>query len=182
MTNLKNLRDEAYIKAVMQQAAEDNVLGYIGKNLPLDIIYSFNLYAIPVQSDDRDILEYGERKTCGGAYGTHLYYKLDKCPLLHSSKIIILEDFCPIMTGGLSQFSKVKIYKDGRSLINLIEDCFNQEYKEENRLKAEKLLREGEELSSKLPYEYGFYSFFLNNLEERNIFLREAVVKKSKIN
>lgn len=175
----KYLRDEAYVKALMHQVEKDDVLGYIGKNLPLDIIYSFSLYAIPVQSDDRDILKFGDehRKTCGGAYGTQIYIELDKCPLMHSSKIIILEDFCPVMSGGLKKFSKVNFYRDEKSLIKLIEENFGREYSEEKRMKASELLEEGRKLSDKLPFEYGFYSFFLENLEERNEFLKQSINK-----
>lgn len=174
LKDLKELRDLAYVKAMTHSMERDDVLGYIGKDLPLDIIYSFGLYAIPVESDDRNILEFGDgRMTCGGAYGTYLYLKLDKCPLMHSSKLIIIEDMCPVLKGLMLSLDnpKVKVYRDEESLINIIEETYQVKYDKNNRIRAGVLLEEGERLAKELPWEYGFYSLFLESLEERNNFL-----------
>lgn len=172
----RSLRDNAYVKAIIHQSESDDVLGYIGNKLPFALMYSFGLYVIPVQSDDRAILDFDDVKgvRCGGARGTALYLKLDKCPLLHSSKLIIVEDFCPVMTKEMLDVKspKVVLYKDEKSLISLIEKVYGKSYNISEHRRAQKLWNEGETMAKELPWEVGFYSKFLESLEERNEFLR----------
>ncbi|MBR6901922.1 MAG: hypothetical protein IKN30_07680 [Synergistaceae bacterium] len=115
---LEGLRREAYVRAVMR----NDVIGYIGSYVPVDELYEQNQseFVIPVHGIDAGILEYShEENLCPLIDATVTYAKTDKCPLIHSSKFIVVDDFCPVMTREILKLDKIiqvihgeKIYED----------------------------------------------------------------------
>ena len=147
---LENLRREAYVKAVLR----DDVIGYIGSRIPVEIFYSRGLYAIPVYGIDSEILNYSQDKNlCDLVNATITYAKTDKCPLIHSSKLIVCENFCEIMTREISALNKnVFIYESGQE-DNLIAEI--------NNIYGFRKLRDVKELTRKISdllHKLKFYS------------------------
>ena len=58
LEELESLRREAYVKAVIRKSESDDVVGYVGMNLPVDIFYERGLMAIPVYGIDEEILKF----------------------------------------------------------------------------------------------------------------------------
>ncbi|MBR0233835.1 MAG: hypothetical protein IJQ47_07280, partial [Synergistaceae bacterium] len=111
LEELENLRREAYVKAVIRKSESDDVVGYVGMNLPVDIFYERGLMAIPVYGIDEEILKFSvEKDLCPLIDATITYAKTDKCPLIHSSKLIVIENFCPIFTRELQKLKNKQIY------------------------------------------------------------------------
>lgn len=147
---LENLRREAYVKAVLR----DDVIGYIGSRIPVEIFYSRGLYAIPVYGIDSEILNYSQEKNlCDLVNATITYAKTDKCPLIHSSKLIVCENFCEIMTREISSLNKnIFIYESGQE-DNLIAEI--------NNIYGFRKLRDVKELTRKISdllHKLKFYS------------------------
>ena len=111
LEELENLRREAYVKAVIRKSESDDVVGYVGMNLPVDIFYERGLMAIPVYGIDEEILKFSvEKDLCPLIDATITYAKTDKCPLIHSSKLIVIENFCPVFTRELQKLKNKQIY------------------------------------------------------------------------
>lgn len=126
---LEGLRRDAYVRAVIRASESDDVTGYIGSHVPVEILESFGLMAIPVHGIDGDILSYScEKNLCPLIDATITYAKIDKCPLIHSAKMIIVDDFCPLMTREMLKLNKnVFIYDgDNETLIHELEDTYHR--------------------------------------------------------
>ena len=149
---LENLRREAYVKAILR----DDVIGYIGsnKNIPVELFYSRGLYAIPVYGIDAEILQFSQEKgknLCDLINSTITYAKTDKCPLIHSSKLIVCENFCEIMTREISALDKkIFIYESGQEskLIAKINDIYGLRELRDVKI----LMREISDLVHKLKF------------------------------
>lgn len=111
LESLENLRREAYVRAVTRASESDNVIGYIGMNLPVELFYERGLMAVPVYGIDREILQFSrEKNLCPLIDATVTYAKTDKCPLIHSSKLIVIENYCGTFTHELEKLTNRKIY------------------------------------------------------------------------
>ena len=110
---IEGLRREAYVKAVMR----DDVIGYIGSHVDVENLYRQSEFVIPVHGIDAGILEYSQEKNlCPLIDATITYAKTDKCPLIHSCKFIVVDDFCPIMTREILKLNKdVRVIKGEES-------------------------------------------------------------------
>lgn len=111
LETLENLRREAYVRAVIRKAEFDNVIGYVGENLPVEIFHAANLTPYPVYGIDREILNFSvEKNICPLIDATVTYAKTDKCPLIHSSKLIVIGKTCPAMKQALQKLKDKNIY------------------------------------------------------------------------
>ena len=118
LDELEDLRRTAYVRAVMSES----VVGWIGSRVPVEVFDAMELTAFPVYGIDREILKYSSRKNmCPVVDATITYAETDKCPLIHSSKLIVLDDTCRAMIAGLSGLQGKRIYVyDGSSRQELI--------------------------------------------------------------
>ncbi len=111
LETLENLRREAYVRAVIRKAEFDNVIGYVGEDLPVEIFHAANLTPYPVYGIDREILNFSvEKNICPLIDATVTYAKTDKCPLIHSSKLIVIGKTCPAMKQALQELKDKNIY------------------------------------------------------------------------
>lgn len=126
---LENLRRDAYVKAVMRAAESDDVLGFIGAALPVEIFHALGLYAVPVYGVDSEILKFScEHDLCPVIDATVTYAKTDKCPLIHSSKLIVVEPSCPVMTRELLKMDKdVYLYESEPALTEKLHQVYNKQ-------------------------------------------------------
>ena len=141
---LENLRRNAYVKAVMRASESDDVLGFIGSRLPVEIFHALDLYAIPVYGVDGEILKFSrEKNLCPVIDATVTYAKTDKCPLIHSSKLIVVENSCPVMTHEIMKLDKnIYIYESESGLVKKLLQVYHRKPDSEKlRLTREKLLK-----------------------------------------
>jgi len=127
--SLENLRREAYVKAVMRASESDDVLGFIGSHLPVEIFHALDLYAIPVYGIDSEILKFScEKDLCPVIDATVTYAKTDKCPLIHSSRLIVIEPSCPVMTREILKLDKdIYVYESESGLVKRLSQVYNRE-------------------------------------------------------
>ena len=111
LETLENLRREAYVRAVIRADEFDNVVGYVGEDLPVEIFYAANLTPYPLYGIDREILNFSvEKNLCPLIDATITYAKTDKCPLIHSSKLIVVGKTCNSMARELLSLENKNIY------------------------------------------------------------------------
>lgn len=174
------LRREAYVKAVRRSMLSSDVVGFIG-NIPVDILMSFGLMAIPVDGADTDILKFSTRDDlCSIIDSTYTYAETDKCPLIHSSKIIVMEDFCSKYTNEMKKLlgDKIYIYEGPSKLKKKLSKVYGKEEDLELLKKVEKDLHYISEaleklsetsISSRFLYELEFYLQFTDIKERKDI-------------
>lgn len=176
---LENLRRETYVTAVLRASESDDVIGYIGSKIPVEIFYSMGLFPIPVYGIDAEILKFSnEKNLCSLINSTLTYSKTDKCPLIHSSKIIVLEDFCPIMTQKLRALEKFYVYDfDNSKLISKLENTYSRSFKQKSFVKIQletinhlvKKLKYHSDLTGLQVFILEYYLKFLSLEEQINI-------------
>ncbi|WP_347713440.1 hypothetical protein [uncultured Fretibacterium sp.] len=95
---LEEQRREAYVRAVLRASGTDDVVGVIGGRVPLELLHALDLMVLPVYGVDGEILKYSrEEGLCPVVDATLTYARTDRCPLIHSSRLIVVDDGCPIM-------------------------------------------------------------------------------------
>ena len=123
---LEEQRREAYVRAVLRASVTDDVVGFIGSHVPLELLNALGLMVLPVYGVDGEILKYSREKgLCPVIDATLTYAKTDRCPLIYSSRLIVVDDGCPIMAREVSRLSgkEVHVYRteDPMRLERLIE-------------------------------------------------------------
>ncbi|MBQ6773850.1 MAG: 2-hydroxyacyl-CoA dehydratase [Synergistaceae bacterium] len=171
---LENLRRDAYVRAVMRASESDDVLGFIGSRLPVEIFHAMDLYAIPVYGVDGEILKFSrEKNLCPVVDATVTYAKTDKCPLIHSSKLIVVENSCPIMTREIMKLDKnIYIYESESELVKKLSQVYHRELDSEKLRTAQESLQKIAELITRIKYysdltglQVYILEFYLNFLE-----------------
>lgn len=120
--DLDDLRRNAYVRAVIRASESDDVIGFIGPNVPVELFEALGLMAVPVYGLDREILNYScETNLCPLIDATITYAKTDKCPLIHSAKMIVVDDTCAPMSEALSRLEGKRIHIYAGNTAALIE-------------------------------------------------------------
>ena len=182
-----NLRREAYVQAVIRSSLSEDVIGYIGRKIPVDVLHGFDLGVLPVDSTDRDILAYSEEKClCPLIDATYTYARTDKCPLIHSAKVIVMDDSCKTflekMTGLLGD--RILPFKDRETLIGDLERLYGKPFDralyEEEKQKLARIDHLCETLAernipSRFLYETEFYNRFIFDTDKRIELLKQVL-------
>lgn len=111
---LEEQRREAYVRAVLRASGTDDVVGVIGGRVPLELLHALDLMVLPVYGVDGEILKYSrEEGLCPIIDATLTYARTDRCPLIHSSRLIVVDDGCPIMAREVSRLPgrEVHVYR-----------------------------------------------------------------------
>lgn len=111
---LEEQRREAYVRAVLRASGTDDVVGFIGSRVPLELLNALGLMVFPVYGVDGEILKYSREKgLCPVIDATLTYARTDRCPLIHSSRLIVVDDGCPIMAREVSRLpgKEVHVYR-----------------------------------------------------------------------
>ena len=137
--SLEGQRREAYVRAVVRQAESDDVVGYIGAHVPTELFEALELMALPVYGVDGGILKHsvdGGRGLCPIVESTLTYARTDRCPLIHSSRLIVVDDVCPVMAKEIQALTghigkDVCVYRAGEpgefdSLVNKLEEVYGR--------------------------------------------------------
>ena len=178
--DLDDLRRNAYVKAVIRASESDDVIGFIGTNVPVELFEAAGLMAVPVYGLDREILKYScESNLCPLIDATITYAKTDKCPLIHSAKMIVVDDTCALMSEELSrlQGKRIHIYDgDTAGLITALHEVLARGPRE---LQLEAVREERKRIRTRIealtndPTEAFIVEYYINflDLSERMSFL-----------
>ena len=185
-----DLRREAYVDATLRMQADDNIVGVFGSaysaaQSPIideALIYGCGLVPVPIVGVDAFIFKYGDYPACDAIKSTMVYLTTQKCPLLYSSKMYVLDGCCPAVETAFRQCTQkpVHIYKDAATLKTVLQQVYGCEYSatcyQESKsafLTLNRLLQQLEQ-SALSGNDFGvlaFYSRFIFKLEERIAFL-----------
>lgn len=185
MENLREeileLRRNAFVETIMGLDSEKYIIGYLGRTIPKEIFYGFDLVPLPLDGVDKYILEYSnEKDLCSIIDSTLTYAMTKKCPLLYNAKLVVVDNSCPLLLKVLKDNLKDKIFfYDGNleNLKNRVEEVYNRDFSETNFLKAVELSKNisskleklsKTDIESRFLYEVEFYTQFIFSLEEKN--------------
>ena len=133
MENLREeileLRRNAFIETIMGLDNERYIIGYLGKTVPKEIFYGFDLVPLPLDGVDRYILNYSnEKNLCSIVNSTLTYALTKKCPLIYNAKLLVVDNSCPLLLKTMKEKLKDKIYfYDGNveKLKNRVVEVYN---------------------------------------------------------
>ncbi|MGI5074723.1 hypothetical protein E4N71_04540 [Treponema vincentii] len=185
-----DFRREAYIDATLRMQADDNIVGVFGsaysqaQSSIIDeaLIYGCGLVPVPVVGVDAFIFKYGDYPSCDAIKSTMVYLTTQKCPLLYSSKMYVLDGCCPAVEAAFRQCTQkpVHVYADSERLKAVLQQVYEREYSAARYREARSafttlngLLQQLEQ-SALSGNDFGmlaFYSRFIFELEERIAFL-----------
>ena len=137
------LRRNAFIETIMGLDSGKYIIGYLGRTIPKELFYGFDLVPLPLDGVDKYILEYSnEKDLCSIIDSTLTYAMTKKCPLLYNAKLIVVDNSCPLLLKVLKDNLKDKVFfYDGNleNLKNRVEEVYNRDFSEINFLKAVEL-------------------------------------------
>lgn len=185
-----DLRREAYVDATLRMQADDNIVGVFGsayseaQSPVIDeaLIYGCGLVPVPIVGVDAFIFKHGDYPACDVIKSTMVYLTTQKCPLLYSSKMYVLDGCCPAVETAFRHCTQklVHIYNGAATLKTVLQQVYGCEYSatryQESKsafLTLNRLLQQLEQ-SALSGNDFGvlaFYSRFIFKLEERIAFL-----------
>mgnify|MGYP000908541598 CR=1 FL=1 len=187
------LRREAYVDTAIRMQAEDNIAGIFGsayseaKSPVIDeaLIYGCGLIPVPVAGVDAFIFKYGDYPGCDAIKSTMVYLTTQKCPLLYSSKMYVLDGCCPAAETAFRHCTQkpVHVYKDAETLKAALQKVYGREYSAVRYQKAQEDFAVLNSVLQRLEQsvlsgnDFGmlaFYSRFIFELEERIAFLARS--------
>ena len=185
-----DLRREAYVDETLRMQADNNIVGVFGSaysdaRSPIvdeALIYGCGLVPVPIVGVDAFIFKHGDYPACDAIKSTMVYLTTQKCPLLYSSKMYVLDGCCPAVETAFRQCTQkpVHIYNDAETLKTVLQQVYGREYSASRYQEAKSaflmlsgLLQQLDQ-SALSGNEFGmlaFYSRFILELEERIAFL-----------
>lgn len=185
--DLLDLRREAFVNCLMDMTEDDNIIGVFGNNFNESLLYGYGLKPIPIVGIDPYIFNFGDYNSCDPVKSTIIYLKTEKCPLLYSSKMYLLDGSCKVMENALKENTEklVYIYKSDKDLGNTIENVYNRNFYKEKYNDAKSCFKDIENLlleiyksdiPSKELFMVKFFTKYIMDLENRKNFL-EGIVK-----
>lgn len=185
-----DLRREAYVDATLRMQADDNIVGVFGSaysnaQSPIideALIYSCGLVPVPIVGVDAFIFKHGDYPACDALKSTMVYLTTQKCPLLYSSKMYVLDGCCPAVEAAFRKCTQkpVHVYKNAERFKAVLQQVYEREYSvvryqtvQSAFAMLNRLLQRIEQstLSGNAFGMLAFYSRFIFELEERIDFL-----------
>lgn len=185
--DLPELRRQAFVDCIMNKSLEDSIVGIFG-NVNEPLIYAYGLYTVPMEGLDSHIFSFGEYDGCDLVKSTIIYLKTEKCPLLFSAKMYVVEDFCDHFIESLQGETEkpICVYRNEDELKLILEEVYKREYsKELHEIAIEEFKKMDlalnklhiSNLSGREIFEVEFFSRYLIDIKERRKFLEETVEK-----
>ena len=185
-----DLRRDAYVDATLRMQADDNIVGIFGSayssaQSPIideALIYGYELVPVPVAGVDAFIFKHGDYPGCDVIKSTMVYLTTQKCPLLYSSKMYVLDGCCSAVEAAFRQCTKKTVhrYQSAAALHAVLQEVYGKTYSasryEQARASFTQLNTvlhhlEHSSLSGNELGAVGFYSRFIFDLDERIAFL-----------
>ncbi|QQK08300.1 hypothetical protein [Miniphocaeibacter halophilus] len=108
---LLELRKTAFVDCIMKKMETDNIIGVFGENFDQALLYGYGLIPIPIIGLDSYIFDYGYIEGCDPIRSTMVYLETEKCPLLFSSKMYILDGSCPKIEEEFLKRTEKTVYR-----------------------------------------------------------------------
>lgn len=185
-------RRSAYIECSMRFMEDDSVVGYFGQ-VPLSIMYGYNLLPVPMEDVDIAVLQYVPQlkveKTCDVIKSTLAYVTSDKCPILYSCKSFVFSDFCTVFFTQFSAHTKKPCLQldtkaDTETLKTFLADVYHRDYDEALATAAEKKLsmidgiiekiRLYTDISGREIFLLTYYASYITDIDKRLAFFKKT--------
>lgn len=187
---LLELRKTAFVDCIMKKMEKDNIVGVFGENIDEGLLYGYDLIPIPIIGLDSYIFDYGYTEGCDPIRSTMVYLETEKCPLLFSSKMYILDGSCPKIEEEFLRRTEKTVYKynSKKDLDSLIKKEYGSEFSKKRFNEAEKYLKEiksileeveESDFPSKEFFLLSFYTKYIIDLKKRKEFIERVVEKFS---
>lgn len=178
----KELRREAYVKAIGSKMATDNVVGTFGE-VDEAFLRAYSLVPYPIISVDGFIYQYGEvNADCDAVNSTRIYLETEKCPILFSSNFIVHSNLCPIFVEKISkvtdkEFVRIEDVSEflERSGYSFDDEIYNEKKKLIKTIDEKFKFLEKTNIDSRLLSYAKFYLSYEPDLEKRIDILNEMI-------
>ena len=195
---LLELRRRAYVECTQNYLETNTIAGIFGDEMPEDIFYACGVLPIPMEGVDSHIFQFGKEEewegVCDVVKSTLIYLTTQKCPILYSCKMYVLEPHCQAMIDAIKMKSEkpLLVYTDESSLITFLCNVYGTSYNEKMRVEAKKDLdyikkvlqkiERHSNLDCEMLFLLEYYSKYMIDLEERRAYFEELEKELSFIN
>lgn len=185
-----DLRRNAYVDTTLRMQTDDNIVGVFGSayssaQSPVineALIYGYGLLPVPVTGVDAFIFKHGDYPACDVIKSTMVYLTTQKCPLLYSSKMYVLDGCCPAAEVAFRQCTQkvVHRYQNTGALHSILQEVYGKTYSKSRYEQAQTAYAQIDTLLQQIEQSalsgnelgiLGFYSRFIFELDERIAFL-----------
>lgn len=189
---LVELRRNAYVECTENYLSTNTVVGIFGDGLPEELFYACGVVPIPIEGVDSHIFKFGKEREgsgfCDVIKSTLIYLTTQKCPILYSCKMYVLEDVCSNFASTLKANTEkpVLVHKSEEELIETLCRVYGTQYDKSIRQNAKSDLDYIKSVLEKLTYYSDasveelflleFYSKYMTNLNDRKKYF-EALEK-----
>jgi len=186
---LLELRRRAYVECTQNYLETNTIVGIFGDEMPQELFYACGVLPIPMEGVDSHIFQFGKEEewegVCDVVKSTLIYLTTQKCPILYSCKMYVLEPHCQAMIDAIKRKSEkpILVYTNERSLIDALCKVYGTSYNEKMRVEAKKELDHIQKilqkivlhsnLSVEMLFLLEFYSKYMIDLEERRAYFEE---------
>lgn len=189
---IPDIRREAYVDATLRMQREDNIVGLFGSvyseaQSPIideALIYSCGLIPVPIIGVDALIFEHGDYSACDVIKSTMIYLTTQKCPLLYSSKMYVLDGTCSAVESAFRHCTgkPVLVYHEAETCKSVLQQVYGRGFSAARYQKVQTAFATLNSLLQQLAHStlsgnvlgmLAFYSRFIFELEERIAFLAQ---------
>lgn len=180
---LIELRRNAYIECTENYLSTDTVAGIFGDELPEELFYACGVTPVPIEGVDAHIFKFAKENEAAGfcdvIKSTLIYLITQKCPILYSCKMYVLQNTCTRFIGALKANTEktVYVYTDEEELVRTLCALYGTQYDETLRQNAKADLDYIKNVLTKIKYYSDvsaqefflleFYSKYMTDLDKR---------------
>ena len=135
-TFLIEARRNAYIECTENYLSSNTIVGVFGDDIPLELFYACGTVPVPMEGVDPHIFKFGKvgewQDTCDVIKSTLIYLTTQKCPILYSCKMYVLQNNCQRFIDAIKANTEkpVLVYNDEAQLINELCKVYGTSYNE----------------------------------------------------
>lgn len=185
-----DLRRDAYVDAAMRMQADNNIVGIFGSAysqavspvIDEALMYGYGLVPVPVAGVDAFIFKHGDYPACDAIKSTMIYLTTQKCPLLYSAQLYVLDGCCAAAEAAFRQCTQKPVhrYQNAEALKPVLQEVYGSTCSITRYERACIAFRQLNTLLQQLEWSslsgndlgtLAFYSRFIFELDERIAFL-----------
>ncbi len=155
---LIELRRNAYVECTENYLKANNVVGIFGDAIPEEIFYACGLIPVPIEGVDSHVFKFGKENEgagyCDVIKSTLIYLTTQKCPILYSCKMYVVEDTCKNFYNVIKANTQkeIHIYNTEKELIETLCKNYGTIYDEKVKQKAKTELNYIKEILERITY------------------------------
>ena len=193
--SLIEMRRNAYIECTENYLTSNTVVGIFGDEMPEELFYACGTIPVPIEGVDSHIFKFANKEECESfcdvIKSTLTYLTTQKCPILFSAKMYVLQDVCKKFVEALKANTekKVEVFKTREKLIKVLCDTYSTQYSAKLETDAKqdldyiryvlKKIKYHSNLDTRTYFLLEFYSKYMTDLKMRRKYFEELEKKLS---